>query len=146
MPVGITGLHFKIADFIRLVNFEYYSQNEFGHIAILVLWRVCENSCGIATINLVMWQAGNGQQLCCKILSILLTSLNWNVLSVLIVPSILVHSMSRTFMELVPITHNIVDICYCQYNIFALFYHRNARFLWTVFAFLLKYLLKNWSL
>ena len=33
------GLPFKVADFIGLLNFEWYSQNEVGNIDVLVLWR-----------------------------------------------------------------------------------------------------------
>ena len=35
--MGIIWLHFKVADFLSLVNFDMYSQNEVGNIGILVL-------------------------------------------------------------------------------------------------------------
>ena len=42
MSVDIKELHFKVAGFIGLVNFETHSQNEDGNIDFLVFWRVCE--------------------------------------------------------------------------------------------------------
>ena len=42
MSVGIKGLHFKVADFIGLVNFECQSQNEVGNIDTFVLFKDCE--------------------------------------------------------------------------------------------------------
>ena len=40
---GIRGwLHFKVADFVGLVNFEWHSQNKVGNVGILVLQRDCE--------------------------------------------------------------------------------------------------------
>ena len=35
----LRGLHFKVEDFIGLVHFECYSQNEVVIIGILVLWK-----------------------------------------------------------------------------------------------------------
>ena len=43
MSVGIRGLDFEVVDFIRLVNYEWHSQNEVGNIGIHVLRIVCEN-------------------------------------------------------------------------------------------------------
>ena len=36
MPVSVRGLYFRVADFIGLVNIEWYSQNKVGNIRILV--------------------------------------------------------------------------------------------------------------
>ena len=38
----LTLLHFKVADFIGLVKFEWYSQTKVGDIDILVLWTAYE--------------------------------------------------------------------------------------------------------
>ena len=40
--VGIRALHFKVPNFIGLINLECHRQDEVGNIGILVLWRVCE--------------------------------------------------------------------------------------------------------
>ena len=42
MSVDIKGVHFKVADFTGLVNFEWQSQNEVGNIDIFVLFKDCE--------------------------------------------------------------------------------------------------------
>ena len=44
ISTGVIGLHFKVADFIGLINFEWLSQNEIGNIDIVVFWRVCEKT------------------------------------------------------------------------------------------------------
>ena len=47
MSVSRRGLDSKVADFMGLVNFEWYNQNKVGTIGIIVLRRVCE--------KLVIW-------------------------------------------------------------------------------------------
>ena len=48
MSVGSTGLHFKVRDFIGIVNFEWHNQNKVPNIGIFALWRIFEkNYCGI---------------------------------------------------------------------------------------------------
>ena len=37
-----TGLSFKVADFISLLDMEWHGQNKVDNIGILVLWRDCE--------------------------------------------------------------------------------------------------------
>ena len=41
--MDVIGVHFKVENIIGLVPFQWHSQKEIGNIAILVLWRVCEN-------------------------------------------------------------------------------------------------------
>ena len=42
MSVCRRGVHSKVADFIGLVNSEWYNQNKVGNIDIIVLGKVCE--------------------------------------------------------------------------------------------------------
>ena len=43
IAVGVRAEHFKVADFIGLVPFQWHRQNKIGSNGILVLQRVCEN-------------------------------------------------------------------------------------------------------
>ena len=95
-------------------------------IAILVLWRVCENSFGTATINLVMWQAGNGQQLCCKSHLAPFPQLKCPFSSNCTKYSSTLNATNIYGTCTYYTQHSRSFLCYCQYYVFAPFFHENA--------------------